>query len=191
MAAVSTHRSVHVADVADISDVGDVAEIAEVGDTPPASPGAPGPLPPEPVREAPAHPAHLTPPGSPARPIVEEVLDVRAVTSLVFESYREGDEWRWRLRADGFRLLAESDASFATMRECERGIVIVRAQARFAHTHLRQDGDGRWRWWLLGGGGRVLARSAVFYTTRFVCAMEIGLLRPAIADAVSLRSLGR
>jgi phage terminase large subunit-like protein len=75
------------------------------------------------------------------------------------------------------------------MRDCERAIVIVRAQARFTHTHLRQDPDGRWRWWLLGGGGRVLARSAVAYTTRFICAMESGLLRPAFADAVSLRSV--
>jgi uncharacterized protein YegP (UPF0339 family) len=138
--------------------------------------------------EAPLDPVSC---GSASRPVVDEVLDIRAVTSLVFESYREADEWRWRLRADGFRLLAESDAGFATMRECERAIVIVRAQAGFAHTHLRQDGDGQWRWWLLGGVGRVLARSAVAYTTRFVCAMEIGLLRPAIADAVSLRSIGR
>jgi len=128
---------------------------------------------------------------SAARPIVDKVLDVREVTSLVFESYRDGDEWRWRLRADGFRLLAESDAGFATMRDCERGIVIVRAQARFAHTHFRQDADGHWRWWLLGGGGRALARSAVAYSTRFICAMEIGLLRHAIGDAVSLRSVAR
>jgi uncharacterized protein YegP (UPF0339 family) len=131
----------------------------------------------------------LNPAGPLARPVVDAVLDVRQVTSLVFESYREGEEWRWRLRADGFRLLAESDARFATMRDCERAIVIVRAQARFAHTHLRQDADGRWRWWLLGGEGRVLARSAVVYTTRFICAMEVGLLRPAIIDAVSLRSV--
>jgi uncharacterized protein YegP (UPF0339 family) len=182
MAAVNTHQSVHVVKV---------AELAEAGNTPPEPPAAQDPPAPEPAREPPPDSARLLAPGSVPGPIVDEVFDVRAVTSLVFESHREGDEWRWRLRADGFRLLAESDASFATMRECERAIVIVRAQARFAHTHLRQDGDGRWRWWLLGGGGRVLARSAVVYTTRFVCAMEIGLLRPAIADAVSLRSLGR
>jgi uncharacterized protein YegP (UPF0339 family) len=150
-----------------------------------------GPVPPDPVGDpiAAAPPARSAA-GPQARPVVDEVLDVRAVTSLVFESYRDGEQWRWRLRADGFRLLAESDAAFATMRDCERGIVIVRAQARFAHTHLRQDPDGQWRWWLLGGGGRVLARSAVAYSTRFACAMEIGLLRHAIGDAVSLRSVG-
>lgn len=128
-------------------------------------------------------------PAVPQRAVVDTVLDVREVTSLVFESYREGEEWRWRLRADGFRLLAESDDGFASMRECERAIVIVRAQARFAHTYLRQGTDGYWGWRLLGGGGRVLARSAVAYTTRFVCAMEVGLLRSAIGDAVSLRSV--
>jgi len=169
MPPVSTHQSTHIVNASEVSPPANAA-------LDPAANSVPAPK--------------VGPAAAAARPVVDEVLDVRGVTSLVFESYREGDDWRWRLRADGFRLLAESDAGFATMRDCERGIVIVRAQARFAHTHLRQDADGRWRWWLLGGGGRVVARSAVAYTTRFICAMEIGLLRPAIIDAVSLRSVG-
>lgn len=54
----------------------------------------------------------------------------RAKTMAEFEIYKDkADEYRWRLRADNYKIIADSGEGYKDKSDCEHGIDLVKQQA--------------------------------------------------------------
>jgi uncharacterized protein YegP (UPF0339 family) len=80
-----------------------------------------------------------------------------------FEIFRDGsNDFRWRLRANNHRVIADSAEGYRNRADCEHGIALVREAT---DPEFYQDGRGEYRWRLRASNGRIIADSGEGYLT--------------------------
>lgn len=98
-----------------------------------------------------------------------------ASSDATFEVYEgSSGDWRWRLRHENGKVLADGGESFASKANARRAIVPVQETAGPADTlefdptafQVYRDLEGRWRWRLVHRNGNILADSGQGYSRR-------------------------
>lgn len=120
----------------------------------------------------------------PGAPVVE-VTRPEDASQASFEVYEdEAGEWRWRLRHDNGRIIADSGEGYNARGGVTEAVERVREYAPSAHLLQLENGafdlyadEGAWRWRLLNPRGRVLAESPEAYDARAEAVSSVDALR--------------
>lgn len=108
-----------------------------------------------------------------------------------FELYKGASgNWRWRLRNDGGKTIADGGESFTSKANARRSILSVQEnvgpadQLLFDPTGFQvyRDKAGQWRWRLVHSNGNILADSGQGYTRRHDAKRAIDRIQEGVGD---------
>ena len=129
---------------------------------------------------------------SSARTVQEAAADAPVVEldDATFETYPDGDGWRWRLVDDERDVLAESTHPYETPEEAEEAARDVGNQAGEADliefdtaAFQLYESETEWRWRLIERDGQVVADSGEDYRTKDDAASAIPRLKQHVPNA--------
>ncbi len=126
----------------------------------------------------------------PGAPVIE-VNRPEDASQATFQLYEDqAGEWRWRLRHDNGRIIADSGEGYNERSGASDAIARVREYAASAHLLQLENGafdlysrDGQWHWRLLNPRGRALAESPHGYDSRADAVTAVEELR--LAESVT------
>jgi uncharacterized protein YegP (UPF0339 family) len=99
-------------------------------------------------------------------------------TFQIFRDRRK--EYRWRLRADNNRVIADSGEGYHHKSDCKHGMDLVRGTPE---VEIFQDLRGAYRWHMRAANRRIIADSGEGYTRKFSCKRAIETVRRIAQDA--------
>jgi uncharacterized protein YegP (UPF0339 family) len=99
-----------------------------------------------------------------------------------FEIFRDGSsDFRWRLRANNHRVIADSAEGYRNRADCERGIALVREATT---PEFYQDKTGEYRWRLRAANGRIIADCGEGYVSETGAQRGFAAVRRAAPEAI-------
>jgi uncharacterized protein YegP (UPF0339 family) len=98
-----------------------------------------------------------------------------------FQLYRDqNNEYRWRLRSNNNRVVADSSEGYLHRADCEHGIELMR---QLAEAQLYRDKRGEYRWRGRAANHRIFADSGEGYVRRSGCARAVEKVKQIAHDA--------
>jgi len=95
-----------------------------------------------------------------------------------FELFKDKKgEFRWRLKANNHKVIADSGEGYKQKASCNHGIDLVKQLAKKADFEVFQDKRGEFRWRLKAENNQVIADSGEGYKRKTSCKHGIGLVK--------------